>query len=123
MMRSPLRDAADSAAATAPSTRHRWLPRGREGLRYRLGVASRAVAAIVGGYAVSALAGLACALWLPASSGEAVLIGTLSSFAVYACLALWVFAVGTAWRAWSGLALLAGALGVLILLRWPGSVG
>lgn len=73
-------------------------------LRYRLAVASRAAAAIVGGYALSALSATAVALFLPLTRAEAVITGTLASFVVYTCAVMWVFAARDAWRAWAGLA-------------------
>ena len=110
---------AEPGAVDAPA-RHRWLPRGREGLRYRLGVAVRALAAIGGGYVLSALAATAFALWLPTSTGEAVLTGTLASFIVFTCAVMWAFAARTALRAWIGLAVPGAVLGMLVLLRYPG---
>ncbi|HEY1101941.1 MAG TPA: DUF3649 domain-containing protein [Burkholderiaceae bacterium] len=105
------------AADASPSTRHRWLPRGSEGLRYRLGVASRALAAIGGGYAVSAALAAVLALYLPVSRPEAVLTGTLASFLVYAVAVMWVFAARSAARAWMGLLIPGAALGALLLVH------
>jgi len=42
--------------------------------------------------------------------------GTLASFLVFALAVMWVFAARTALRAWSGLAVAAGSLGVLLLV-------
>jgi hypothetical protein len=88
--------------------------------RYRLGVASRALAAIAGGYGVAALSAAALALCLPAAFGmarsEAAMTGTLASFIVFALAVMWVFAARTAWRAWSGLAIAALLPGLLVLL-------
>ena len=75
------------------------------GARYRLAVASRALAAIGGGYALSALAATAMALYLPLHRAEAVITGTLASFVVYTCAVMWAFAARNAWRAWGGLVL------------------
>lgn len=83
-----------------------------DGARYRLGVASRALAAIAGGYAVAGLASALMALFLPLSRSEATLTGMLLSFAVYTGAVLWVFAAPTAWRAWGGLAAAALLLGL-----------
>lgn len=69
-------------------------------------LASRIVAAIFGGYALAALASVA-ALALPMSKPQAVLTGMLASFIVYACAVIWVFAVRSAWRAWTGLVIVA----------------
>lgn len=74
-------------------------------LRYRLAVASRAVAAIGGGYLLAAAATTVLSLVLPLSRAEAVVTATLLSFLVYACAVIWVFAAATAWRAWIGLAI------------------
>ena len=97
------------------------------GLRYRLGVAARALAAIAGGYGVAALSAAVLALCLPAAFGmarsEAAMTGTLASFIVFALAVMWVFAARTALRAWSGLVVAAVPLAVLLLLftRTPGA--
>lgn len=117
-----MKDAARRGAASqsTPMRRHGWLSHGSEGLRYRLAVASRALAAIGGGYVVGALAAAVLALWLPLSRVEATLTGTLASFVVYVCAVMWVFAARSAWRAWLGLALPAALLGVLLLASQSG---
>lgn len=90
------------------------------GVRYRLGVASRAVAAIAGGYGVAALSAALLALCLPplfgTSRSEAAMTGTLASFLVFAVAVMWVFAARTALRAWSGLAIAAAPMGLLVFL-------
>ena len=70
---------------------------------------SRIVAAVAGGYALAALASVAV-LALPVSRPQAVLTGMLMSFAVYAGAVVWVFAVRSARRAWTGLLLMAAPL-------------
>lgn len=70
---------------------------------------SRIVAAIGGGYALAALASVA-ALALPISRPQAVLTGMLVSFAIYAAAVVWVFAVRSALRAWTGLLIAAAPL-------------
>src|SRR3546814_20708676 len=72
-------------------------------LPYRLEVASRALAAICGGYALTATASGLLALTLPMQRADAVLTATLLSFTLYACAALWAFAAGSALRPWLGL--------------------
>ncbi|WBV42597.1 DUF3649 domain-containing protein [Pseudoroseomonas cervicalis] len=72
-------------------------------------VVSRILAALLGGYALAALASLA-ALALPASRPQAVLTGMLVSFWLYAGAVLWCFAARSAARAWAGLAILAAPL-------------
>lgn len=84
---------------------------------YRLAVASRALAAIVGGYALTALATFALALFLPMSRAEASMTATLLSFAIYTCAVIWVFATRTASRAWIGIVAPSLALGALIWLH------
>lgn len=76
---------------------------------------SRIAAALFGGYALAALASVAT-LALPMSKPQAVLMGMLVSFIVYAGAVIWVFATRSAWRAWAGL--LAAAL-PLLLAAWP----
>jgi hypothetical protein len=93
-------------------------------LAYRLGVAARAVAAIIGGYALSAAATAFLALLLPilsVSRADAVMAATLLSFTIYVCAVLWVFAARSAARAWLGLLLPAAALAcaAYVLPRFP----
>ncbi|MCA3188196.1 MULTISPECIES: DUF3649 domain-containing protein [unclassified Cupriavidus] len=83
---------------------------------YRTAIASRAVAAILGGYAVAALAtgclALMLANWTGMARVEAVITSTLLSFLWFALAVVWVFAADTAWRAWIGLAVPAAVLGL-----------
>lgn len=69
-----------------------------------LGVLSRSLAAILGGYALASASAVVLAL-LPLAPSEAVLTGMMVGVLVCACAALWAFAAATAWRAWVGLAL------------------
>jgi hypothetical protein len=86
------------------------------GLRYRAAVASRAVAAIGGGYLLSSLATRAFALGLPLSPVDNVVAATLVGLAVYPCAAMWVFAAASATRAWLGLGGACAVLQVAILV-------
>lgn len=72
-------------------------------VRYRLGVASRAVAAIVGAYAMAAASTAVLSLALPMPRVDAVMTATLLSFTVYTCAVIWVFAARDALRAWLGI--------------------
>lgn len=72
---------------------------------YRLAVASRVLAALLGGYILSALASVSLTLWLPMARAEAVVTGMMSSFLVYLVAVLWCFACRSAWQAWFGLIL------------------
>ena len=84
-------------------------------LKYRLDVTARAVAAIGGGYAVSALGTALLALLLPMAPADAVITATLLSFTVYVCAVVWVFAAPTALHAWIGLVLPGALLGFCLL--------
>lgn len=84
---------------------------------YRLAVASRALAAIVGGYALTALAITALAIFLPLSRAEASLTATLLSFLIYTCIVIWVFATRSATRAWIGIVAPMVVLGALVWLQ------
>lgn len=98
-------------------SRHVWLPRGNAALMYRLGVASRAAAAIVGGYALSALVATVSAIYFPGTRAEAAIFGMLLSFVIYTMAVMWVFAVRSAWRAWLGLLLPAIPLAMAVLIH------
>ena len=89
----------------------------------RLGIFSRALAAIGGGYVVAALASVALALVLPGAKSEAVTWGMLASFAVYAGAAMWVFAARSAAWAWGGLALAAAVAALPLALQQMGLMG
>ena len=82
----------------------------------RIDILSRITAATVGGYALSAATAICLALILPMMRSEAVLTGTMVSFIVYVCVAIWVFATSSAVRAWIGLILCAGMLGSAALV-------
>lgn len=75
-----------------------------------LGVLSRTLAAIFGGYALAAATSSFLALALPLARSQAVLTGMLSGIVVCACAALWAFATRDALRAWLGILLPAALL-------------
>ncbi len=90
--------------------------------RYRLAVASRALAAIGGGYALAAAAAAALAQALPSLGmprADAVLTATMLAFVLHAVAALWAFGCASAWRAWGGIAVPA-LLAALPVLRLKG---
>ncbi|WP_208621912.1 DUF3649 domain-containing protein [Bordetella genomosp. 12] len=87
-------------------------------LRYRFAVASRAVAAIGGGYLLASAAAACLAVWLPLSRVDAVVTAQMLSFVVYACAVIWVFATYNAWRAWGGILIPTLVLGGLY---WMGA--
>ena len=74
-------------------------PRVHPALAYRLAIAARVILAIVGGYAVAALASGWLALVLPGGRAEAVSTAMLASFAIMAAAVIWVFAARTLGRA------------------------
>lgn len=84
------------------------------GAMYRLGVASRSVAAIVGGYVLAALVTMLLSVSLPLARSEAVMTATLLSFAVYTCAVMWVFAARSALRAWLGLLIPAAVIAAIL---------
>lgn len=90
---------------------------------WRVGIALRACAAVIGGYALttaatSLLAVLLAALW-PIQRAEATIIATMLSFVIYAGAVLWVFATRSAWRACAGiLALCLLLTGLLTGVLW-----
>jgi len=90
---------------------------------YRLAVASRIVAAALGGYVLAALASISLAWILPLARPEAVVSSMMLAFIVYLIVVLWCFACRSAWRAWAGIALptllLAVADGALYWVNTP----
>jgi hypothetical protein len=93
--------------------------------RYRWAVASRVLAALLGGYVLAAAFGAALARCLPLLAGvtpaQGVLVATLLSFVIHTVAALWVFCARSAWAAWAGLA--AATLACAVVLpatgMWP----
>jgi hypothetical protein len=75
-----------------------------EAARYRIGVASRAFAASIGGYALASAATALLSVLLPMPRVEAVVTATLLSILIYAGAVIWVFAARSAARAWLGIA-------------------
>jgi predicted membrane channel-forming protein YqfA (hemolysin III family) len=89
------------------------------GWRYRAAVASRALAALGGGYLLAAAVAAACAVYLPLQRAEATIIGVMFAFIVYACSFMAAFVCRSAWHAWTwilGPALLLGS--AVLLPRW-----
>ena len=85
-------------------------------------IAVRALAAILGGYALtvaatSLLGRLLAALSL-ASHADAAIIATMLSFMIYACAVLWAFAAPSARLAYGALLTMTGLL-LLILMAFP----
>jgi hypothetical protein len=83
--------------------------------RYRFGVFSRVLAAIAGGYALTALISTALTLTLVATGvprASSVLLASLLSFAVYTGIAVWVFSINRLAKVWS----MQGAIGCTCLV-------
>jgi hypothetical protein len=72
-------------------------------LRYRLQIASRAAAAIFGGYALGASTATVLAAALPLPRVDAVLLTTMLAFIVHAVAAMWAFRCASLTRLWTGL--------------------
>lgn len=85
-------------------------------MRYRLAVASRTLAAGLGGYALAAASTSALSLLLHPllERVEAVMTATLLSWIVYALAIGWTFYARTAWLAWAGVLLPALTLGAAL---------
>lgn len=69
----------------------------------RLSVLSRVLAAAFGGYALTSAATVLLALIWPAPKAQAVLWGTMLSFAIYTTAVIWAFTTRSAKRAWIGM--------------------
>ncbi|MBW8774246.1 MAG: DUF3649 domain-containing protein [Stenotrophomonas sp.] len=93
--------------------------------RYRGAVASRALAALGGGYllasALAAAVGAHLQPLLSDSRSEAAVAGVMLGFVAYASAFMTAFATRNAWRAWAGVLGPALALGATVLVpRWLG---
>ena len=71
--------------------------------RYRWMVASRVLAAVVGGYALTSAATVLLALVWPLPQAQAVLASTMLSFTLYTVVIVWIFAVKRLRTLWLGL--------------------
>jgi hypothetical protein len=86
---------------------------------YRLSIAARLIAAVVGGYVLTSQVTTLLALYLPLSLMEATLTATMLSFAIYAAIVLTAFAMRSVWRmtAYLALALVISRVVVWIAVR------
>ncbi|WP_110946921.1 DUF3649 domain-containing protein [Pseudomonas bohemica] len=113
-----------SVSASAPEKRQKAVKRtgarsGEVSVRWRLAVASRVTAALIGGYLLTALSSVCLAQFLPLARAEAVVLAMTLSFLVYLPAVLWCFVCRTAWRAWFGLLLPSAVLGAIYAsARW-----
>ncbi|XOZ32795.1 hypothetical protein ACMDCT_11290 [Halomonadaceae bacterium KBTZ08] len=90
-------------------------------LRYRLAVASRVLAAVIGGYTLTSAITVLLALVWPLPRAEAVAAATLLSFALYAVVILWIFSAQNLRTVWGVLILATGASSVLAWALLPGA--
>jgi hypothetical protein len=88
-------------------------------LRYRLGIASRSVAACLGGYAAASLAAILLGAALPMTPMAAAVTSTLVGILIVPVAAMACFHARSAGRAWAGI-LIACALfgGAALLAGW-----
>jgi hypothetical protein len=92
--------------------------------RRRWSIASRALAAGVGGYALTSLFTLALPLalaFLGVNQAQALLAATIASFLLYAAIIMAVFHARNAARAWAWLIAIALPLGLVVWLLLPGT--
>lgn len=87
-------------------------------LSYRLAVASRSLAALLGGYLLASLASVCITLLTPTAQVDAALTGMMLSFVVYLLAFIWCFACRSAWRAWLGVLLPSLVLGLIAGLAY-----
>ena len=80
---------------------------------YRLAVASRCLAALLGGYLLASMVSICIALLAPLPQVDATLTGLLLSFVFYLLAFIGCFACRSAWRAWLGVLLPSLALGMV----------
>ena len=92
-------------------------------LSYRLAVASRCLAALLGGYLLASMASVSIALLAPLPRVDATLIGLLLSFVFYLLAFVGCFACRSAWRAGLGVLLpsllMAMASGIAYWMKTP----
>ncbi|PCJ31311.1 MAG: hypothetical protein COA90_06585 [Gammaproteobacteria bacterium] len=74
-------------------------------LSVSLALASRVIAAILGGYILSNLIAIIMSYLIPGPLSNGVITGMLASFAIYTLLILWVFTARTTLHVWIGITL------------------
>lgn len=83
----------------------------------------RIVIALPGGYVISALVACCLALWLPLEPADAVAVGQMASFSVFALAVLISFAVRDLGRLTTGATasalLLSGGVAITLWMRLP----
>lgn len=84
-----------------------------------MAVASRVLAAVIGGYAFANVVAIFLSHVLPMPRADAVLAMTLASFLFYTAAVIWVFAARSLQLAWLGLLVPIGLLGAVSWLMGP----
>jgi len=87
---------------------HRWL------------VASRVLAAVLGGYALTSAATVLLALIWPLPQAQAVMASSMLSFSLYTAIIVWIFATKRVRTLWAGLIAATALCGALAWLLLPG---
>lgn len=79
---------------------------------------TRCIAAIIGGYVLANCLSILLAIILPIPKPDAVVVGYLLIFVIYAGAIIWAFSAKTTFKAWLGLLLpsLGCAIAVYVLL-------
>lgn len=80
---------------------------------YRLGILSRAVAAIFGSYALAVASTFAVAALVAGRDG--IQLGAMIGFLLYTGAVIWCFATVSARRAWAGIAIATALCGLVFL--------
>ncbi|WP_312934108.1 DUF3649 domain-containing protein [Pseudomonas sp.] len=87
-------------------------------VQYRLAVASRCLAALLGGYWLASMTSVLMALLAPLRQVDAALLGMMLSFVVYLLAFIWCFACRSARRAWVGVLAPGALLGLINALAY-----
>jgi hypothetical protein len=90
-------------------------------LQTGLGVLSRSIAAIVGGYVLSNLLATLTSYLLPMPAVDSVLLSLQLSFLFYSIIIIWVFSAKTAGKAWLGLLIACAISSIFLYIAMPES--
>lgn len=90
-------------------------------MAHRLDILLRTIVAIAGGYILASLIAAVLARLIPGDRAEAALAGTITSFAVFPLVVMYVFAIRRSWIALVTLA--AAALALWALVAWSIAAG
>lgn len=93
-----------------------------ETARYRWAIASRVLAAFVGGYILSSLLLLLLALIWPLPQAEAIAASTMLSFILYLLIIIWAFSTKRLRTVWLGMLLSSLLCFALVWWLMPGGM-